>query len=171
MENDASIEIVVDGPDWLVIATEIEGLPPAEAMRWFVEAPLLNQWWGEEALIEPRPGGIYHVHWSKMNWTMRGTVAHCSSDTLAYSWAWDHEPMQPARAVVIHAAASDGGSRVTISHGPYRPEESRLTGEDQDRASHREGWVYFLPILHAKIAQAVSHSREMSDEPGDQLGR
>jgi hypothetical protein len=171
MGHAAPIWITVDGPDWLVIETEIEGLSPTETMRWFVEAPLLNQWWGEEALIEPRPGGIYHVHWSSMNWTMRGTVAHCSSDTLAYSWTWDHEPDQPARTVVVHASACEVGSRVTISHGPYRPEESRLTGEDADRESHRDGWMYFLPILHAKIAEAVSQSRGISDEPGSELGR
>jgi hypothetical protein len=122
-------------------------------LAWFVDAPLLNSWWGEEALIEPRSGGRYEVRWPSMNWTMRGTVALCTNDALIYSWVWDHEPDQPARSVIVHAVPSGSGTTLTLTHGPYRPDAPGLAGESADRESHRDGWLFFLPKLHATIAQ------------------
>jgi hypothetical protein len=171
VSDSSVVEIVRDGPDWLIVRMAVDAVAPGEALTWFTHAARLNQWWGEEALIEPRPGGIYHVHWASMNWTMRGTIAHCSERTLAYSWTWDHEPQQPARTVIVHCELSETGTIITISHGPYRPEESRRTAEDEDRESHRDGWAFFLPQLHAKMAHAVARERESADEPGVQLGR
>lgn len=33
-----------------------------------------------------------------------------------------------------------------VTHGPYRPGDA-LPREDEDRASHHEGWANFLPVL------------------------
>jgi Activator of Hsp90 ATPase homolog 1-like protein len=150
------IDVVRDGPDWLVIATLLPDLEPASVLPWFVDASLLNQWWGDEALIEPRPGGRYQVVWPGMGWTMRGTVALVTGDTLAYSWTWDHEPEQPARTVIVHVAPAPGGTRLTLTHGPYRAESDAFPEDSLDRAGHREGWLYFLPRLHAKMTQSQS---------------
>lgn len=146
-----AIEVVLDGPDWLVVAMDLDGVEPAAVLPWFVDATLLNQWWGEEALIEPRPGGLYQVNWPAMAWTMRGTVALVTPDTLAYSWTWDHEPDQPPRAVIVHAVPTATGSRLTVTQGPYRPQAAASDDEALDRAGHREGWLYFLDRLRAKM--------------------
>lgn len=150
------IDVILDGPEWLALRTGVEGLTPGETLTWFTDASKLNQWWGEEALIEPRPGGLYEVSWPSMEWTMHGVVAHCTDDTLIYSWTWDHEPDQPARAVVVHAEPSESGSVLTITHGPYRPESPALTDEDDARNSHRDGWLFFLAELHATISKTHS---------------
>ena len=81
-----------------------------------------------------------------MGWTMRGQIANLSDTHLVYSWAWDHEPDLPARAVIVRAREQDCGSLVTITHGPFRPGEA-LPHEDQDRVAHLEGWSTFLPEL------------------------
>jgi len=146
--RNSQIDVTLDGPEWLVLETAVANRAPAETLSWFTDATRLNQWWGEEALIEPRPGGLYEVHWPSMDWTMRGVVALCTGDTLIYSWSWDHEPDQPARTVAIHAESSESGSTLTITHGPYRPESTLLTGEDDARHSHRDGWLFFLAKLH-----------------------
>lgn len=152
MLNEPRIDVILDGPEWLVVQTRVEELDPAETLSWFTDASRLNQWWGDEALIEPRPGGLYEVRWPAMEWTMRGVVALCTADTLVYSWTWDHEPEQPARSVIVRAGADGEGSTLTITHGPYRPEAPGLPGEVEDRHSHREGWLYFLPKLHSAVA-------------------
>jgi len=36
---------------------------------------------------------------------------------------------------------------LTISHGPYRPGSVLFSREDEDRESHHEGWLFFLPKL------------------------
>ena len=156
MVGEEAVDVVQDGPDWLVIAMDVPQFAPPEVLEWFVDASLLNQWWGEEALIEPRPGGRYQVVWPGMDWTMRGTVALVTVDTLAYSWTWDHEPEQPARTVIVHVEPSAGGTRVTLTHGPYRAESDAFPEDSLDRAGHREGWLYFLPRLHAKMMQHQS---------------
>jgi len=146
------VEIVSGGPTWLVVETRVPDLSPDETLRWFTEAARLNQWWGDEALIEPRPGGLFEVGWPSMGWIMRGVVALCTADTLVYSWTWDHEPGQPARTVVVHGEPAGNGTILTVTHGPYRPSSPTLPGEDEDRASHRDGWLHFLPQLHEAIA-------------------
>ncbi len=82
---------------------------------------------------------------------MRGVVALCTADTLVYSWTWDHEPDQPARTVIVHAAERAGETLLSITHGPYRLDAAGLPGEIEDRHSHREGWLSFLAKLHAVI--------------------
>jgi hypothetical protein len=149
-----TVEIVMDGPDWVAVRTFVTGLNPSETLSWFTDAGKLNRWWGEEAFIEPRPGGLYEVGWPKMDWIMRGTVALCTPSTLVYSWTWDHEPDQPARSVIVNVAPAEGGTELTITHGPYRPDESRRTSEDVDREDHRDGWLHFLPGLHEAIHAA-----------------
>lgn len=150
------VDVVMDNTAWLVVETHVPGLSPEETLQWFTDAVKLNQWWGEEALIEPRPGGMYEVHWPSMGLTMRGVVALCTKDTLIYSWTWDHEPDQPARMVIVHGEPDGAGTILTITQGPYRPSSPSLPGEDEDRASHRDGWLHFLPKLHGAIARKCS---------------
>ncbi len=141
----------MDDTVWLVVEARVADSSPEETLRWFSDATMLNQWWGDEALIEPRPGGMYEVHWPSMGWTMRGVVALCTANTLVYSWAWDHEPDQPGRTGIVHGEVDGVDTVLTITHGPYRPASPALPGEDEDRAGHRDGWLHFLPRLHEAI--------------------
>jgi len=113
MVGEEAVDVVQDGPDWLVIAMDVPQFAPPEVLEWTV-------------------------------------------DTLAYSWTWDHEPEQPARTVIVHVEPSAGGTRVTLTHGPYRAESDAFPEDSLDRAGHREGWLYFLPRLHAKMMQHQS---------------
>ena len=139
--------VTMNGPHWLTMEIVLEGVAPAEALTWFMQPDKLRQWWGPQEIgIDPVPGGAYVVSWPKLSWTMRGEIANMSDTHLVYSWTWDHEPERPARAVIVRARGQDGGSLVTVTHGPFRPGEA-LPGEDADRASHLEGWTTFLPAL------------------------
>jgi uncharacterized protein YndB with AHSA1/START domain len=143
--------VTMDGPTWLAMETRLEGVALAEALTWFTQPDKLRQWWGpQEIEIDPVPGGAYTVGWPQMSWTMRGEIALLNQSQLdallVYSWSWDHEPDLPARTVIVRAEARDGGSLVTVTHGPYR-QGNALPREDEDRASHREGWTTFLPEL------------------------
>lgn len=144
------VAVTVDGPTWLSMETYLDGLTPSEVLTWFTQPDKLRQWWGQENEIDSAPGGSYIVRWPAMGWTMRGQTA-LVSDTmldalLVYSWSWDHEPELPARAVIVRAVAEGDGARLTITLGPYRQGDT-FPREDEDRASHREGWANFLPKL------------------------
>lgn len=151
MVSSGSIQVRIDGPDWLVIETAIPGIEASGLLAWFTDAVKLNRWWGEEAMIEPRPGGMFLVHWPPMDLTLRGTVGLATDDTFMWSWTWDHEPDRSARAVVVQALDSDGGATLRITHGPYRADGPLAADDAADRDSHREGWLFFLPALLAAI--------------------
>lgn len=139
--------VTMNGPHWLSMEIVLEGVAAPEALAWFTQPDKLREWWGpQEIEIEPVPGGAYVVSWPKMGWTMRGEIAAVTDTHLVYSWAWDHEPDLPARAVIVRAGEHDGGCLVTITHGPFRQGEA-LPHEDADRTSHLEGWTNFLPEL------------------------
>ena len=152
MTTAATIDVSTTSHDWLILSTRFPKISPPELMTWFTDAARLNSWWGEEALIEPRPGGIYQVHWPSMGWTMRGEVAMVTADALVYSWTWDHEPVAPARTVVIRAEAEGQDAVLTITHGPYRFIDDPNSPELAERQGHHDGWLFFLPRLHEKIS-------------------
>lgn len=154
--HEQPVEIIANGPEWLVVAMEVPGISPADLLAWFVDARLINTWWGTEAIVEPRSGGRYLVQWSGPNWTMRGSVATLTSDTLVYSWTWDHERDQVPRTVVVHVDDVPAGARVILSHGPYRDGSAGDPEAATDRLGHLDGWSYFLPQLRAKIREVLS---------------
>lgn len=147
MTETTPFTVTMDGPTWLSIETQLEGVTPSKALTWFTQPDKLRQWWGpREIELDPVPGGAYVVSWPRMGWTMRGQIVIVTDTMLAYSWSWDHEPGLPARAVIVRSDARDGGSLLTVTHGPYRQCDT-FPREDEDRVSHREGWVNFLPEL------------------------
>jgi uncharacterized protein YndB with AHSA1/START domain len=150
--------VIKDGSGWLALELDIPHISAPDLLEWFVDARLVNQWWGSEAIIEPRIGGRYLVSWPEQGWTMRGVVALLTADILIYSWTWDHEPDQVPRTVVVSVRASGSGATVTLCQGPYRDGSSGDPEAATDRAGHREGWGYFLPQLRAKIAATTGAS-------------
>lgn len=139
--------VTMQGPHWLSMKIILEGITPTEALTWFMQPDKLRQWWGpQDITINPVPGGAYVLGWPTMGWVMRGEIVNMSDTHLVYSWAWDHELERPARVVIIRARKQGDRSLVTITHGPFRPGEA-LPDEDQDRASHLDGWMTFLPEL------------------------
>lgn len=150
------VEILANGPEWLVVEMDVPGISSGDLLAWFVDARLINRWWGTDAIVEPRGGGRYLVEWSGPNWTMRGSVAALTGDTLVYSWTWDHESDQVPRTVVVHVEDVPEGARVTLSHGPYRDGSPGDPEAATDRSGHLDGWSYFLPQLRAKIRESLS---------------
>lgn len=151
MSDGTDIRVIRDGPAWLTVGIDLPGIAADRVILWFTEPDKLLRWWGQEADIQPRPGGRYEVRWPSMSWTMRGEIAALSEHELIYSWHWLHEPDLPARVVIVHADAEEGGATVRVTHGPYRQSEA-FPREDEDRQSHRDGWTTFLPALRAAIA-------------------
>jgi uncharacterized protein YndB with AHSA1/START domain len=136
-------------PDQLVVTTFFSGKSPHDLFRHWTQPTLLKQWWPQEAALDPREGGEYHLSWPGMDWNLRGTYTDYEPDThLAFTWRWSHEPDVPTRHVEVRfEPVGDIGTQLTVSHGAY-------TGSPQDqeeRRGHLEGWTYFLTRLHTAI--------------------
>jgi uncharacterized protein YndB with AHSA1/START domain len=151
-----TVEIEIDGPIWLKLGMSLPTIAPEETLRWFIDPQRLARWWGEVHSIESVPGGRYEIQWPSMNRSMRGAIIRSQPCELVFSWGWDHEPNLPARVVMVKTCREGCGTRVSIVHGPYRPAPAELGAEEDDRAGHREGWLYFLPKLKEAIMERAA---------------
>lgn len=146
--SNSIIEIKLNGPMWLVVACNIEGLEARHAVAWFTEHERLRLWWGDEHEITPCIGGEYIIRWPTIGKTLRGQIADIGETYLIFSWTFDDEPDVPARVAAIHAVASANGATIEIRHGPYRANEA----DAAERQGHLDGWRFFLPRLAAAVA-------------------
>jgi uncharacterized protein YndB with AHSA1/START domain len=145
--SDQAIDIVLNGPEWIVVAINNISAHPNQIVSWFVEPYKLKKWWGDEHRIDPRFGGEYVIAWPRIERTLRGQIVELSENSLMYSWTFDHEPEIPPRVVAIRVRDSEGGTRIEIRHGSYRRDDS----DAEERKGHLEGWEYFLPLLARAI--------------------
>jgi uncharacterized protein YndB with AHSA1/START domain len=138
--------------DSIVIEAECTGLGPNDVFDYWTKPDLLKRWWPEEAEIDPRVGGAYHLSWPKMDWHLRGRyTAFDPGRALAFTWAWDHEPEVPETSVAIaFAPTNTSGTGLTIEHGPYSDSEQ----DQKQRDGHVEGWTYFISRLEALQSKA-----------------
>lgn len=119
---------------------------PEQLFSHWIQPDLLRQWWPPQAEIEAQSDGHYHLMWPSMNWHLRGTYSTFEpGKTLAFTWAWDHEPNRPARTVEVQLQPQGDGTRLTLTHGTYTD-----SPEDQnERQGHIEGWQHFLGQLQS----------------------
>ncbi len=130
----------------LVVRAEFPTFTPGAFFDHWTEPDLLQRWWPQEATIDLRPGGDYHLAWPRMDWHLRGHYTAVErGQRLAFTWRWDHEPDDAKEVLVTFAPREDGGTVVLIAHGPYTD-----SAHDREmRAGHLEGWNYFLARLRA----------------------
>jgi uncharacterized protein YndB with AHSA1/START domain len=135
------VDIIIDGPTWLVIRQQLPAIPADDALAWFVDPAKLAQWWGDEFRIDATTGGEWIIAWPRLGKTLRGTIAALSSRDLLVSWIFDEEEGAVPRALSVVATAAETGALIEIRHGPY------LASDAAERDGHREGWAFFLPRL------------------------
>jgi uncharacterized protein YndB with AHSA1/START domain len=107
----------------------------------WVRPELLVRWWPREAKVDPRVGGPYQFSWPEQNWHLRGTYTSFEPGRrLAFTWAWDHDVGKFSDLQVdLVFQEIEGGTRLTITHGPWGPEsESQV-----ERQGVIEGWIHF----------------------------
>jgi uncharacterized protein YndB with AHSA1/START domain len=112
---------------------------------YWTRPDLLRQWWPPQAEVEPRADGAYHYWWPERGDHLRGAFAAFEPGRkLAFTWRWDHEPLEaPTHTVTITFtpdSRDDECVALTLRHEPYGK-----TPEEQDaRRGHLEGWTFFL---------------------------
>ena len=131
--------------DTLVVTAELPRLSPDRLFDLWTTPEGLCRWWPQEAEVDARLGGVYHLAWPAMSWHLRGVYTDFEPPSrLGFTWAWDHEPPEHrAQVDVLFESTPDGGSRLTLTHGPYRSTEPA----QQIRQGHLEGWLHFLSKL------------------------
>ena len=142
-----SITQIPSGSDRLGVTADITKLTPADVFDYWTKPELLCTWWPQEAEIDARVGGEYHLSWPRMNWHLRGRYTHFETGKqIAFTWKWDHdEEGTTVREVTIDLESLPyHGTRLMLTHGPY-------TNSAEDQAvrieHHLAGWQHFIPRL------------------------
>ncbi len=156
-----TVHQVPSSEDMLIMQGDFPGFPPDLLFAYWVRPDLLRQWWPREATVEPRVGGAYSFSWPEQGRRLHGRyTAFEPGKALAFTWSWDAQPsVEPPLTVSVTFAPLQDGTRLTLTQGPYRN-----TPEDQrERASHLEGWTYFLQKLQT-LAPADDWTRHLDEE-------
>lgn len=126
--------------DDVVVETWIAAKPEA-VFPYLTDPARMVRWFGVEAAVEPRPGGIFRVNVNGKD-TARGVVTEVIPPRrIAFTFGWEggvHGVPPGTTTVTIDLAPERGGTRVTLRH-------SGLVGEDRDR--HRHGWTHYASRL------------------------
>jgi uncharacterized protein YndB with AHSA1/START domain len=144
------------GPEILLVEADFPSASPLTLFNYWTEPSLLQQWWPQEAELQPQMNGSYHLSWFRMNWHLRGHYTHFEPGKfLAFTWRWDHDPSEEAtrEVTITFSPAATGGTHILLSHGPYAntPEDQELRIEH-----HLAGWEHFLGRLQEAVAARVS---------------
>ena len=114
---------------------------PETVFSFFTDPEKVARWKGQEATVDPRPGGIYRVVINDENIVRGEYVALEPPDRVVFTWGWEAEghPLPPGASTVEVTLAAEGeGTRLRLVHSSL-PEETQ--------GAHDEGWALYLPRL------------------------
>ena len=133
---------------------------PQDVFPYFTDPARYVRWMGNQAKLEPEPGGIYRVHMSD-GFEAAGTFLQIQPPHLvAFTWGFADD--EAARHVKHHKAETisgsamlagstrvtvtlqdaDGGTRLTLRHDDLPSPELRH--------GHQVAWETYLPRLAAR---------------------
>ena len=123
--------------------------PPEVVFTYFTDPSKYRQWQGQQAQLDPRPGGAFRVVMGGIsNTVVVGEFIELDPPRrLVFTWGWEQqdwfpEPMQlpPAMTTVEVVLVPDGeGTILRLHHG--------LLPTDSTRSFHTWGWDVTLDRL------------------------
>jgi uncharacterized protein YndB with AHSA1/START domain len=136
------VKDVSPSKDQIRVVGDFAAFSPSELFDFFVKPDLVVQWWPREAIVDPRLGGTYEFSWPQQEWHLHGEYTSFEpGKELGFTWSWDHDrtKYEPQQVDITFSPMEDGGSQMTIVHGPWMDTESEQT----DRQGVVEGWIHF----------------------------
>ena len=114
---------------------------PETIFPFFTDPTKMTLWFGAEAELDPKPGGIYRVDINGRN-IARGEyveVTPYSRVVFTFGWEGDTSPVSPGSSTVEILLIPDGDSTIVrlLHHG--LPEDTR--------SDHSDGWGHYVSRL------------------------
>jgi uncharacterized protein YndB with AHSA1/START domain len=120
--------------------------PPQTVFSYFTDPVKILRWKGDDATLDPRPGGVYRLVLADQNVVRGEYVSVTPYSQIVFTWGWEGEnsPLPPgASTVEINFVADEIGTLVLLRHYGLPPAA---------RQEHADGWDYFLPRLARAVA-------------------
>lgn len=123
--------------------------PPERVFPFLVEPSLMTRWFGREATLDARTGGIYRVEVDASHTAVGEFVTVEPPRRVVFTFGWSDpgEAVQPGKSTVEITLEADGGATL------LRLEHRDLPNEEE-RTGHAEGWAWFLQKLPEAVAAA-----------------
>ncbi len=135
------------GLDILLVEADFLSVSPYTLFDYWTQPALLQQWWPQEAELEPHVGGAYRLSWPRMNWHLRGYYTSFDpGKRLGFTWKWNDDAQEPGEREVeiAYGPLAPAGTRLLLTHISYldTPEDQEIRIEQ-----HLVGWKHFLSGL------------------------
>lgn len=134
--------VTTDANEMVEVETRIRARPDT-IFRFLVDPQQYVRWQGNEAELDPRPGGIYRVAMPD-GATARGTYLVIEPPhRIVFTWGWEGDgSLPPGSSTVEITLAEDGGETVVRLRHVGIPSAA-------SRELHAGGWRAFLGRLAA----------------------
>jgi uncharacterized protein YndB with AHSA1/START domain len=114
---------------------------PETVFAFFTDPAKMVRWMGEEATLDPRPGGLCRVAFAGASAMLGEYVEVVPYTRVVFSWGWEIDllAVPPASTMVEVTLAPDGdGTRVHLNHRHLPSTTLEF---------HRQGWRHYLGRL------------------------
>jgi uncharacterized protein YndB with AHSA1/START domain len=115
--------------------------PPETVFPYFTDADRMVRWMGDEAELDARPGGVFHVNVGGAHIARGEYVEVDPPSRVVFTWGWEDQDtaVPPGTSTVeITLTAQGEGTKVVLTH--------RDLPEDQ-AGPHGHGWDHYLGRL------------------------
>ncbi|MFN0090750.1 MAG: SRPBCC domain-containing protein [Acidimicrobiales bacterium] len=115
---------------------------PATVWEFWVDPARMCEWWGAEAELDPRPGGVCRVVMGPEGPVMSGSYVELTPFerlVLLFGWEGEQHGVPPrSTRVEVTLAPEAGGTRLVLRHSQLPPAAA---------ADHHHGWAHYLGEL------------------------
>ena len=127
---------------------------PETVFAYFTDPEAYRRWMGEQAELEPWPGGRYRVRFADGSVAEGEYLAVERPDRVVFTWGWlDSADLPPGSTRVEVTLRAEGDDTVV------RLEHHGLPNETW-RTEHEKGWQHYLGGLAGSLEQ---HEKEAGD--------
>ncbi|WP_051810008.1 SRPBCC family protein [Actinoplanes subtropicus] len=126
-----------------VTATTRIAAPPEAVFPYFTDPALIVTWLGDQANLDPRPGGVFAVDIGTS--PARGTYLSVEPPTrVVFTWGLPGNETMPTGSTTVEVLLipDDDGTVVSLTHHDLPAEH---------RPGHQEGWDTFIGALPAAV--------------------
>ena len=114
---------------------------PETIFPFLIDPEKIVRWKGTEAMLDPRPGGIYRVNVAGKNISRGEFVEVSPNSKVVFTWGWEGDDKAPPGSSTVEVSLTPDGDEtiVRLSHTDLPTKESA--------AKHAIEWDHYMSRL------------------------
>jgi uncharacterized protein YndB with AHSA1/START domain len=114
---------------------------PETIFPFLIDPEKIVRWKGTDAMLDPRPGGIYRVNVAGKNMARGEFVEVTPNSKVVFTWGWEGDTEVPPGSSTVEVSLTPDGDEtiVRLRHTDLPTKESA--------AKHTMGWDHYMSRL------------------------